>query len=356
MRGHREAPFCVGLLLTLIGWTSSAHAYRTVRGNTETPNTPTEISWSDTAWHVDGGDSNLPPESVRASVAQALTTWRDAECQVPRFSFALMTDLVANDVAFLSGDAWREQGYPEDAVGITDLVMDVSETELHFLEAHVRLDARRRWATTPLDGSLNLDVALAHEFGHALGLLHPCETEGAADIRCGADSPDALMNAEYDAMAQPVLQDDDRAALCSLYGPREPLTPPSTPPDRTVGDVCEETGSCLASECIDGVCRVASCRGYECTGAAFGASCDVGEDCATGLCLRDEPSLCTRSCGDSTCPLGFVCEDVDGASVCATDSPSTGCAAGGRPSIQMMWGVVIAVVLRRMRRRTENVR
>ena len=37
MRGHREAPFCVGLLLTLIGWTSSAHAYRTAAAASNVP-------------------------------------------------------------------------------------------------------------------------------------------------------------------------------------------------------------------------------------------------------------------------------------------------------------------------------
>lgn len=267
----------------------------------------------------------------------------------------------------------------------------------------------------------DLESVVTHEVGHVLGLLHPCEVGGSDGAPlCAPEHAMLTMYPEYFGVEQRSLESDDVAGECFLYPPTactasgcaagesctplgcaavcdtsvcavgdrcgpygctaEPCVPGSC--ERGCADTCQTPGGADGDPCTSDLeCRSAHCAqagyctltcavdecpaGYSCvlaecvaTAGVFGAACESGSECQSGLCLLDPDaaSVCTRSCTDGApqCPTGYAClliDATDAAPVCAVAS-GAGCSVGSRRSRggDATW-IVAAVLLGIIRRR-----
>lgn len=183
---------------------------------------------------------------------------------------------------------WQSLGYSADALGLTDILYQQDGTgQWHIADADILFNAvDYQWFSD--SGSADtkqrsIEAAVAHEWGHALGLLHPCEPDGVGAPNCGSDPSYALttMYPYYTGPSQAALGADDEAGVCFLY--------PALP--------CEP--ACAASElCVDGVC-VAGCGD---------TVCGSGERCLDGACVAECEPDCPASClYDADCPVSLAC-------------------------------------------------
>lgn len=93
--------------------------------------------------------------------------------------------------------------------------------------------------------------------------------------------------------------------------------------------------------------------------AEFGETCDVGDDCQSGICIDDKAGpVCSQACGAAeACPSGFTCKTDD--KVCMAEEPEeeSGCsvAAPGRETtalgVVLGLGTMLGLSLRRRARR-----
>jgi len=153
------------------------------------------------------------------------------------------------------------------------------------------------------------------------------------------------------------------------------------------GDRCTASSDCEEGACVEGICQppcqsdaqcggngscVASldglARGCQSSGAyGFGMSCQLGEDCRTGLCVfTDDQTACTSKCtAADDCPSGWDCRVVDKRSVCVpgTITVDGGCStaprrprAPGMPFFLSGVGFLTAVATFRRLRNTRRTR
>jgi hypothetical protein len=208
-----------------------------------------------------------------------------------------------------------------------------------------------------------------HEFGHVIGLLHPCEFDTC-------DAPSTVMMPFFDDV-DASLRDDDIAGVCALYQSTncDDCAPTPPPPALCVGDCgamgdpCGDDLECASTACAHGLCSSrcdsrACPGGWECgsdtrchpsSGQAFGSPCESGFECTSGVCvLVDAVGLCSRRC-TASCPSGFECTSIDSGDYCAPAVvPSTGCAATNTrrsPGIVATVSVCLLGLISRGRRR-----
>jgi hypothetical protein len=296
-----------------------ARAYRTLQDHPEFREAPPVV------WPFNPGFavSSPPPRGVSSAavmreLAGASESWRqscsDFGLQLAgTSSSAPASGDGANGVAFLRA-GWTELGLPADVAGTTDLLFrQAADGSWEIEEADILLNDRDfAWEVDPADGAAarRIRAVVAHEMGHALGLLHPCELGGSDDApSCDMSFESALM---YPVYLEPPLtapELDDAAGFCALYGAVE------------CGE-CLDSEVCVAGECIPD-CRVHACAtGERCTdsgcvfdpsapvaaGAALGSPCAANEECRSSACFMD---VCTQRC-DATapCPGGWACSET----------------------------------------------
>lgn len=326
---------------------AEASAFRTIRDELDVEES-LPVEWSASPIHVDASGARLSAASVVAAVTRSHTPWAATACAVPDVVWADADAMVSSledgrsSLAFVR-DEWESLGLPRDAVGVTDLVMNVGADALAIVEVDIRLDARRTWVSVPgVDGSVFLETVVAHELGHALGLAHPCEGN-----ECGLEHVGRLMHPLYDAAIRGELSLDDIDGICSLYGERACETAECEPPEMLfgssqVGDACFESEACESGVCNDAHCLPRECAVGDCDAAsldALGEACNEGESCLSSMCLLDrEGGYCTRSCAEHACPSGFECASVDDTRVCRSFA-ATSCAAAGatRSDATFVW-------------------
>ncbi|MFZ5891221.1 MAG: hypothetical protein ACOY0T_09235 [Myxococcota bacterium] len=301
------------------------------------------MAWSQTDVAFYLSRASIPPaveeDSAAQAVEAALASWSAPACSFVRPFLAGWTDgpPAPNDQRNTIGwvTNWAARSFPAAVPGHADLAYRKSSGAWTIEEADIYLNAEDyRWQPADVEP---LPV-ITHEAGHALGLLHPCETDGAGGAPAcgngGALEASACMYPTY-AASQSTLNSDDVAGICFLY------PDPSTQCDAcAAGEVCidrECRAPCGDELCAVGqvcaywgctapdACVLASCVGQRCDTeaacapfsrcekgtcvagtVAWGDPCRLNSDCADGACLSGicQPR-CTRG---GQCPQGATCE------------------------------------------------
>jgi hypothetical protein len=149
--------------------------------------------------------TDIPAEleiaAVEPTIKQALATWTTPACSGVTFSYDGLTRIHAapgdglNTIEWVQ--SWVTRGFPPDAAGATDVqYVKQAGGDWSIAEADVYLNAEFAWTTDVPRSALERDVlsVVTHEAGHVLGLLHPCETDGADGAPvCTAAFTDATM-------------------------------------------------------------------------------------------------------------------------------------------------------------------
>jgi hypothetical protein len=255
----------------------------------------------------------------------AVETWVAQDCAAPAISFEGSTQIEAtpgdgvSTIQWVSN--WDSYHLPRNAAGSTDVqYVSTASRRWEIAEADVYLNADMAWTADELPEELttgepkrDLQAVLTHEFGHVLGLLHPCEFDGQDGApMCVPKDEQASMYPVY-SPSQRSLSADDISGLCFLY----PVAgcEQSGCPD---GFECTEAGCqqvCGKSTCgRDEVCgshgcvRGGSCSGAECSPGPCTSDkdCQLGEfcsqeQCASGSRANGDPCADFRDCQDGAC-------------------------------------------------------
>lgn len=354
----RLAAICLGFQFAFVA--APALAYRTGEDSPELAGRG-RVAWSSNEVGFLVSATDLPPgvgrEQVEQALASSLATWSRPTCSQFRPFFAGWTDAAPsardqkNTIGWVTN--WAGRGYPKWAPGNTEIQYRGHDNRWEIAEADVYLDASEYEWTTADGQDTSVQAVLSHELGHALGLLHPCEPDGADSApSCDKASPDVAattMFPFYDA-TQSSLSEDDVAGLCYLYpvtadpcegqcGPRQ-ICVDSECRNPCGDQLCSSHESCGAWGCApEGACLARSCVGQPCdrseacgplakcernacvTGAAaWGDACSTSPDCKNGACVNN---VCQPPCNlDVECAPWGSCEPT-------ADGSARGCISSG---------------------------
>jgi hypothetical protein len=261
-RIRRVAPLPLALVGGLaVGFAVPAAAYVRTRspGDGKYP-----LLWSDprvTMTLRTSGAQIVPANDFIAAAQRAAATWSDpALASSVAFTIDAISDAPAgafydqiNSVSFRT-DSWDLPKYPDDALALTT----VWSQDGQIVEADTEINAvqpRFQWGVLSDDPTIaaaasevDLQNALTHELGHAIGLAHPCtlsdppkpefDDQGAPVLSCSDPSlPPAVRDAtmfpssEPGSISERTLSPDEVKALHDLYPVR--AAPPPGLGDRT---------------------------------------------------------------------------------------------------------------------------
>jgi hypothetical protein len=356
---------------------SAAWAFRTIADYPEVPD-DAQVRWPGGGfefWTHEGGTDSISAEALAETSRRALWAWAGTPCAriVPLHmgitSRPAAPDDGFNTIAIVESD-WESLGYPKEAAAATDVYFEEQDDGTWaIVEADILVNAehhRFTLADTPEGDERSLLGVLTHEAGHALGLLHPCEPNGADDAPVcePEDAPDDLMSPYY-APDQSSPEEEDLAGVCHLYSACEAGGCPK-------GFRCVE-GACVSlDEDGDGDCDEASGSegSAECVPKlSTGVECTESNECSGGECVAgvEDVPICTQRCGDEEppCPRNWTCSSVEDRSVCIPPNPEPGCAcalaraqspfegSNMRPEFLILAGVVVS--LRRLARKRISI-
>lgn len=230
-----------------------------------------------------------------------------------------------NNVIWLQGSDWRYSGA---TLGLTTTTFYTSNGQI--IDGDMELNNNSLWAADGRAGHYDFESVVLHEAGHFLGLDH-------------TQSSIAVMHANVaEGDVKRVLQSPDTSDVCSVYtasgGQGDPCTTAAT---CTGGRVCEGvsgatqkicTQDCTAAgqSCPTGYSCQASTAGFACL-TQIGATdhckfCSSGQDCSTGVCLRDSDTgitWCSSTCtAPAQCPANNTCVMTSSGGYCV---PTTTC-------------------------------
>lgn len=200
---------------------------------------------------------------------------------------------------------WEARGFDPQAAGYTDVQFSREEGgNWTIAEADIYLNASFEWSLDdqPPPPLRSVRAVVTHEFGHAFGLLHPCEIDD--EPRCTANDDAGVTMYPVYSPEQADLAPDDVQGICFLY----PV------PDCTV------TGCDEGFTCSGGACR-AECGPVLCEPGSIcsAGNCQVPSPCPEQTCIGH---LCSK---DSQCGLFEHCGE-DGRCIQGTRSEGQACA------------------------------
>ena len=387
--------FALGaLLIAGMATPSPARAYRTAADLPEFDGSD-RVVWRHPAvlielhdFEVDGIDR----EAAVAAIEAAIAVWNDVECADVSVSYEGASSLAAapadgvNTIEFVTD--WAARGYEADAGATTDIRFLEDGSGWFIAEADIYVNAERM----AFGDATELRAFLVHEFGHVLGLLHPCEL-GAADPSCRDRDMRSVLYPTSQRLRS--LSDDDIAGACSLYPvvrdcdrscpagfgcvngdclPNRCESDEECPSERCTEGRCQAFSPSLADpcaaddECASGLCAVGGFCSQTCTGHdqcpedwrcerstchpddnVFSDDCTGGHQCQSRICLQDTETddICTRECEPGECPSGYHCELIDGRDVCAPPREDTGCRAGSQTAPPLCLLLLLALLRKR---------
>lgn len=337
------------------------YAYRTLADDPQVQQ-PASQSGGALRWNVAAaGLTPVELGDVLAASGAAIAVWTAPECTSLRSTreegvtpeHAVHGDGISTVEVVRTG--WGSRGLEVGRGATTDLQVVVGDEGVAWIrEADIYLDYEHyMWSSSGNAASLDVQAVLTHEFGHALGLLHPCGDAGAPP--CSFAAGESAMFPEYRRDRGRALSDDDVAAVCALY-PTMLCVPVCQAGESCVDGQCVAScdgatacGTCGAGGCVGNSCEAdAECGGAQCAqygpseavcvaAGSFGTACNSANDCASRLCFASSggSSFCTRGCQAATecSAYGLDCRAVGGVRVCATPLVAAqGCAVrAGRP-------------------------
>ncbi len=307
--------------------------------------------------------ADVPREVSVAALERAVDAWNKVTCAEgarPSFYMQRGQDHPAADNGGAADTTthviyWQESGWQSDSFAIAMASTQILTDSGYIITSDIAFNGElfnfRAKGTDEnmygcsatgedADKCYDLEQIALHELGHFIGFDHvPCT--------------DAIMFPIADPSRNAIgLSQHERAGLCALYPPR----PTSTA--RTFGEACDAGAPCASAlTCLTsasgtyGLCTMlcessAGCPdAYMCntTSASVGfcrpgtsinqgypddlcGSCVEGEDCASGLCVKDGVhtlGICTLPCdptGDAgiagMCPIGMDCIASDDGYIC----------------------------------------
>jgi hypothetical protein len=378
----RAARTGVAAAVLVLSSSNAAWAFRTIADYPEVPD-DAQVRWPSGSfefWTYEHGTDAVSAEALAETSRRAFWAWQAAPCARIATAHLGISPLSAepgdgiNTIEIVTED-WVGLGFPKDAAGANDLFFEERDDgSWAIVEADIYINAEHHVFTTsstPAEDERSLLGVLTHEAGHALGLLHPCEPDGADDApECAPeDAPSDLMSPYY-AADQLYPETEDVAGICYLY------------PACQTDDDCGEGLRCQDAECVlrdadgDGVDDACNApnggeggqSNQDCPqNRPTGAECSESNQCEGGECLAgvEDVPICTLRCDkkDPVCPKNWTCSNVEDRSVCIPPNEGAGCdCALDRPhgslkashasavSIIAGIGVVSLLRLRRIRR------
>lgn len=230
-----------------------------------------------------------------------------------------------NNVIWLDGNDWR---YSSATLGLTTTTYYTSSGQI--IDGDMELNNNAPWANDGRNSAYDFESVVLHEAGHFLGLDHT-----VASI--------AVMyaNVAYGDVKR-VLQQPDTDDVCTVYaaagGQGDPCTTAATCSGGRVCEgvsggtqkICTQDCSGAGQACPSGYTCQASTSGFACL-PQIGATdhckfCASGQDCSTGVCLRDSDSgitWCSSTCTSTAqCPTNNTCVTTASGGYCV---PNTTC-------------------------------
>jgi hypothetical protein len=383
--GRRAIPkrvaCCVAALCLLVSGTAAAFRTGADTGNF---GGASRVVWESNYVRFrlhEGAAPGISQESVAQLVDQAFATWSAPRCTNIAFELDGTTDQESelgdgsNTIQWLR-TGWKGRGYNPDAAGITEIEYEKTEDGVwHIVEADILLNANHHEWTVGIGAEGQRDVlsVLTHELGHAIGLAHPCEPDGALqapDCANGDFDETDTMFPEYHP-DQSRLTDDARDGVCFLYpgegcsgeggqscpagflcvdddcvvacedevcrddeictedGCKQPAANSGPSLEEGVANACQQDDDCRwGQECQERSCvwvrapvgdpcqKDADCLTRECTSGTCVEECTSDQDCVAGLSCSVQPASATQeddvpvgSCGENLAAFGEECSD-----------------------------------------------
>lgn len=279
----------VALGITVMTVCQAALAFRTAEDSLEFARAG-KVGWKSTEIPFvmqEDLPSGVSASALQNAIELSLAAWSNAGCVEPRMyllGYAVAPAVSGdgtNTIQWVSTN-WTERGFPKSAAALADVQYQENDANgWDIVETDIYLNADNFDWSGMTDESQDVGAVVLHEAGHALGLLHPCETDGGDGAPYCATKEsfsEAVMYPVYQSSSRQ-LGTDDIAGVCYLY-PGE--------------SGCSKTG-CASGEV---------CTSLGCQESCGGQVCLAGYYCKDNDCVRPDLSGTGGTGGSNACGAG----------------------------------------------------